>query len=261
MPTTSTEPPKVYGAICAVMADIGKTGIAKDRKNVQQNYAFRGIDDVYNELNGLLAKHRLVMLPAVAEAKRTERETKNGGVLFYTQLTVDFTLASAEDGSTTTIRTVGEAMDSADKSSNKAQSAAYKYAAMMVFCIPTEGDNDADATTHEVRAGIAATANGRKSSAQAKRDGDDAKVKADIAKCDKDGVRDWHANFDSYTAHLPLSWLDSVRDMLEARLEELNGEERVAGDAAELDAGFRGTVAGSGAGRVAGRTDHGARAA
>jgi hypothetical protein len=41
-------------------------------------------------------------------------------------------------------------MDSADKATNKAMSAAYKYAAMMVFCIPTEGDNDADAVTHEV---------------------------------------------------------------------------------------------------------------
>src|SRR5690606_19364534 len=44
----------------------------------------------------------------------------------------------------------GEAMDSADKATNKAMSAAYKYAAFQTFCIPTEGDNDADATTHEV---------------------------------------------------------------------------------------------------------------
>ena len=29
-------------------------------------------------------------------------------------------------------------------------SAAYKYAAMMLFCIPTEGDNDADSQTHEI---------------------------------------------------------------------------------------------------------------
>ena len=41
-------------------------------------------------------------------------------------------------------------MDSADKATNKAMSAAYKYAAIQAFCIPTEGDNDADATTHEV---------------------------------------------------------------------------------------------------------------
>lgn len=96
-------------------------------------------------------------------------------------------------------------------------------------------------------------ASGRKSSAQAKRDGDDATIKAEIAKCDREGLRDWHLNFDSYTAHVPVSWLDSIRDMLELRLEELGGEERVADEAAELDAAFRATtMAGSGPGPVAG---------
>ena len=41
-------------------------------------------------------------------------------------------------------------MDSADKATNKAMSAAYKYACLQTFCIPTEGDNDADATTHDI---------------------------------------------------------------------------------------------------------------
>ncbi len=139
--------PKVYEAICAVMHDIGQTGISKDRKNQQQGYSFRGIDDVYNELNGLLSKHSLVMLPSVVSRDQVERQSAKGGALFYTSVTIDFKLVSALDGSSDVIRTVGEAMDSADKSSNKAQSAAYKYAAMMVFCIPTEGDNDADAHT------------------------------------------------------------------------------------------------------------------
>lgn len=40
-------------------------------------------------------------------------------------------------------------MDTADKSTNKAMSAAYKYLCLQLFCIPTEGDNDADATTLE----------------------------------------------------------------------------------------------------------------
>lgn len=84
---------------------------------------------------------------------------------------------------------------------------------------------------------------GRKSSAQAKRDGDDAKIKADIGKCDRDGLRDWHANFDSYTAHVPLSWLDSIRDMLEMRLEELNGSAAVQEAASEMDDAFRGAIA------------------
>lgn len=144
--------PKVYGAISAVMAQMAKDGISKDRKNQQQGYAFRGIDDIYNALSSVLSANKLVMLPFVQDMQREERATKNGGVINYTILTVDFKLVSAEDGSNDTIRTIGEAMDSADKSANKAQSAALKYAALQVFMIPTEGDNDADAHTHEVAA-------------------------------------------------------------------------------------------------------------
>lgn len=142
--------PKVYEAICAVMADIGRTGISKGRRNQQQNYSFRSIDDVYNELNGLLAKHKLVMTPRIQSRSVVERTTQRGAALFYVTVEAEFDLISAEDGSKHTISTFGEAMDSADKATNKAMAAAYKYAAMMVFCIPTEGDNDADSTTHEV---------------------------------------------------------------------------------------------------------------
>ena len=142
--------PEVYSAICAVMSDIGQTGIAKGRKNQQQGYSFRGIDDVYNELNSLLSKHSLIMVPRILTREVTERQTQKGGVLFYVTVEAEFDLISAKDGSKHTVRTLGEAMDSADKATNKAMSAAYKYAAMMVFCIPTEGDNDADSMTHEI---------------------------------------------------------------------------------------------------------------
>jgi len=143
-------PPMVYSAISAVMAEMAKEGISKDRKNEQQGYKFRGIDDVYNSLSSVLAKHKLVMLPFVQDMIREERQTAKGGTLIYTILTVDFTMACGEDGSTCIARMKGEAMDSGDKSCNKAQSAALKYAALQVFMIPTEGDNDADAATHEV---------------------------------------------------------------------------------------------------------------
>jgi hypothetical protein len=142
--------PKVYEAICAVMEEIGHSGISKGRKNQQQGYNFRGIDDVYNELNSLLSKHKVIMTPRILTRDVAERTTQKGGVLFYVTVEAEFDFISAEDGSKHTVRTFGEAMDSADKATNKAMSAAYKYAAMMVFCIPTEGDNDADAVTHEV---------------------------------------------------------------------------------------------------------------
>ncbi len=140
----------VYKAIAAVMKDLAKTGIAKSSENTQQGYKFRGIDQVYGALSPLLSEHGLCVLPRVTNRSVVERVTQRGGTLFYTTLTVEFDFVCAEDGSKHTVVTVGEAMDSGDKSSNKAMSAAYKYACIQTFCIPTEGDNDADATTHEV---------------------------------------------------------------------------------------------------------------
>lgn len=142
--------PHVYQAIAEVMATIGKEGIAKDRKNDQQGYNFRGIDDVYNALAPILSGAGLCILPFVKDRQVVERQTQRGGVLFYVTVHVEFALVSAKDGSTHTISVVGEAMDSGDKATNKAMSAAYKYACMQAFCIPTEGDNDADKTTHVV---------------------------------------------------------------------------------------------------------------
>jgi len=140
----------VYQAISAVQKDLSTQGISKDRKNMQgSGYAFRGIDDVYNALAPFLAKHGLCILPRVLNRESIERQSKAGGALFYITVEVEFDLV-ATDGSKHTIKTFGEAMDSGDKATNKVMSAAYKYACMQSFCIPTEGDNDADAQTHQV---------------------------------------------------------------------------------------------------------------
>jgi hypothetical protein len=143
---------KVYEKIAAVTAELSKIGISKDSKNQSQGYAFRGIDAVYCALSPLLSKHGLCILPRVTDRQVIERQNRQGTALFYVTLTVEFDFVAAEDGSKHTVITVGEAMDSGDKASNKAMSAAYKYAAFQTFCIPTEGDNDADSQTHEVAA-------------------------------------------------------------------------------------------------------------
>jgi hypothetical protein len=148
--TMSETVSKVYGAIVNVMEEMSRIGISKDRKNQQQGYSFRGIDDIYNALGSVLAKHKLCILPRVRSHQTVERTNKSGGLLLYTTCDVDFDLISAEDGSRTEASTFGEAMDSADKSGNKSMSAAMKYACLMIFLIPTQADNDADAVTHEV---------------------------------------------------------------------------------------------------------------
>lgn len=143
---------KVYEAIAAITGELTKLGIPKNSRNTQQGYKFRGIDDVYATLSPLLARFKLCILPRVIERTVLERESKSGGALFYTVLKMEFDFVSAEDGSKHTACTIGEAMDSGDKSSNKSMSAAYKYCCFQAFCIPTEGEaaNDSDASTHEV---------------------------------------------------------------------------------------------------------------
>lgn len=140
---------EVYKSIAKITGELAKQGISKDRKNQQQGYAFRGIDDIYNILSKLLAENELCIFPFCEYRETTERTTQKGGIIFYTIVKMKYKLISAKDGSSVECCTVGEAMDSADKSTNKAMSAAYKYLCLQVFCIPTEGDNDADATTPE----------------------------------------------------------------------------------------------------------------
>lgn len=141
----------VYKAIVGVMGDLAKTGISKEQTNTFDKYKFRGIDDVYNALAPLLSRHGLVILPRVLERQSEERVSQKGGAVFYVTVKAEFDFVAAEDGSKHTVCAYGEAMDRGDKGTNKAMTAAYKYAMFEAFCIPTEGADDADRESHEVK--------------------------------------------------------------------------------------------------------------
>ncbi|ELY3453213.1 ERF family protein [Cronobacter malonaticus] len=146
------ETKQVYEAISAVAREMATTGISKDRTNTQQNFKFRGIDQVYNALAPALVNHGLLILPRITERTVTERTTPKGTVLFYVVVKAEFDFVSTKDGSVHTVVTYGEAMDSGDKATNKAMSIAYKYAAFQAFCIPTEETAiDADAEVHHIQ--------------------------------------------------------------------------------------------------------------
>lgn len=145
--TEAAKPPAILAAIVEITAALSREGISKDRRNEQQRYAFRGIEDVYGALSPLLAKNHVAILPRVTQRVETVREAKSGGSIYSVSVEVLYTLQSAVDGSSVQVAMWGEAMDSADKATNKAISAAYKYMAFTTFCIPVEGQDDADAET------------------------------------------------------------------------------------------------------------------
>lgn len=151
--SSETKSQHVFQAISEVQGDLASIGIGKDGINKDQRYFFRGIDQVYNTLSPILARRKLCILPRVNSREMTERKTRSGGAMFSVVVDVDFQFVSGVDGSSTTIRTFGEGMDTSDKATNKAMSAAYKYAAIMAFAIPVDGMVDADSETPEVGGG------------------------------------------------------------------------------------------------------------
>ena len=136
--------PMIYGKIADCMRQLGAIG--KTSKNAQQGFMYRGVDAVMNALNPVLTANHVFCVPEVLEQHREERQTRNGGNLIYSILKMCYTLY-AEDGSSVSATVIGEGMDSADKSSNKAMSVAYKYAMFQIFSIPTEEMADPDADT------------------------------------------------------------------------------------------------------------------
>jgi len=137
--------PLIYEAISNAMNCI--EAIGKNKENTAQRFRFRGIDEVYNSLHPIFAKNKIFTIPEVLEDRQEIRSTKNGGTLTYRILKIKYT-CYASDGSHISGIVIGEAMDSGDKSSNKAMSVAHKYFLMQLFTIPTENAEDPDKDTY-----------------------------------------------------------------------------------------------------------------
>lgn len=113
------------------------------RDNTSIKYAYRSIDEFMNVLNPLLGKHKVTIIPEVLKNERTQFQSANGAKMLSVVMEIKYTFY-AEDGSHVSCTMIGEAFDSGDKASNKAQSVALKYAVMQVFMVPTEDIQDPD---------------------------------------------------------------------------------------------------------------------
>jgi hypothetical protein len=122
------------------MRDVRNVG--KNGKNESQNYSFRGVDDAIGALAQPLRDHGVFMTPEVLDFK-TELRGRQNAVM----MRVAFHFYGPAGDHVTAI-TMGEASDFADKASNKAMSAALKYALIHTFMIPVDSksldDGDRD---------------------------------------------------------------------------------------------------------------------
>ncbi|MDD5513186.1 MAG: ERF family protein [Candidatus Omnitrophica bacterium] len=137
----------IYQRIPAIMRDI--EAIPKDRRNQQQGYSFRGIDDVYNLIHPVMAKHGVFMSCVILSDRTEERKSNKGNALIYRVINARYRF-TADDGSSIETDVIGEGMDSGDKSANKAMSVGQKYALLQVFMVPTDDPKDPENENHEV---------------------------------------------------------------------------------------------------------------
>jgi hypothetical protein len=136
----------IFKKMAAVMRDIGSVG--KDQKNTAQGFKFRGIDQFVNSLHPALVKHEVFMAPRCVSEEHELKEVTRGsgkqGVDKHVTILMEYDFF-AEDGSKVTIGPIpAEGLDSGDKATNKALSAALKYALIQTFSVPTEDMAEAD---------------------------------------------------------------------------------------------------------------------
>lgn len=146
----------IYKKMSQVMSEIGS--VTKDQKNTVQGFKFRGIDQFVNALYPALVKHGVFMTPRCVSAEHEVREVARSsgkiGVDKLVAIMVEYDFY-AEDGSKVTVGPIpAEGMDSGDKATNKALSAALKYALIQTFSIPTEDMAEADSESPELGASI-----------------------------------------------------------------------------------------------------------
>lgn len=139
----------IYKKMSDVMKDVG--AITKDQKNQAQGFKFRGIDQFVNALYPALTRHGVFMTPRATsftqELKEVQRNNGKAGVDKHVAIQMEYDFY-AEDGSKVTVGPVpAEGLDSGDKATNKALSAALKYALIQTFSIPTEDMAEADLET------------------------------------------------------------------------------------------------------------------
>ncbi len=144
----------IYKKMSDVMKDV--KSVSKNQVNSVQNFKFRGIDQFVNALYPALTKHGVFMTPrAISYTQELREVTRSNGKLGVDKhvaimMEYDF---YAEDGSKVTVGPIpAEGLDSGDKSTNKALSAALKYALIQTFSVPTEDMAEADLDSPEIGA-------------------------------------------------------------------------------------------------------------
>jgi hypothetical protein len=136
----------IYAALSAVMGEV--SSVSKDERNAGQGFNFRGIDAVVNAVGPALRKHGVIVVPRVQDCQYGTIEIgEKRKATAHVRVIVEY-IFIAQDGSTISCTTAGEAMDQGDKATAKAMSVAFRIALLQALALPTS-EPDPDASSYE----------------------------------------------------------------------------------------------------------------
>ena len=153
-------PPKAYGMgqssppigpLIAKLAEIMAIVVrmSKDERN-PQGWSYTSVMNMLDFVRPSMASRGLVLIPDVESCEWSEGQSARGTATTTCHMTVRWTLYSS-DGASISFRTVGEALDTSDKATGKAMTAAQKLAVSKLVMMSTgDATEDADAS-HEER--------------------------------------------------------------------------------------------------------------
>ncbi len=145
--TNGSMPPKVAGAITAVMKAVPK--LKKGEKNTHGNYNFASIDDFLEAVRPLCAEHGLIIMQDEESFETQTGTDKNGKAVSWLVMRFRFTLAhsSGEVWSHQPARTIMVSAAMGAQAFGAAQSYALKQFMRSLFQIAT-GEKGMDADEH-----------------------------------------------------------------------------------------------------------------
>lgn len=139
MPTADADIVPVHTAWARVMTGIREIRKSEKYSAAGTNYNFRGVDTVVNAFAPVLREHGVLVLPVQVDANY--RDFKNNNNKIQRECTVTVTWMVIGPGGDTlpsTLQSAGEALDSADKGTAKAQSVALRVLLLTAAMVPTD---------------------------------------------------------------------------------------------------------------------------
>jgi len=133
--------------LAKITAELG--GIAKDGRNEHQKFDFISYEHLYAAVRPLLSREKVAIIPSVESVSEERYETNNGGSGWRTTVTMNETIIDADSGDTMTVKAMGSANDTGDKSLGKAITEADKRWLFKLFKVSSKDDVDPDADSPE----------------------------------------------------------------------------------------------------------------